>query len=320
MNRLQKKCVVASAGFHLLLCLILLIGPAFVSSKKNADELNNLQPLDFIPLKTVDALMSGGGSPNATPPASMTPPPREATPEPPAPPPQPKPLVKPEPKPEPEPEEPVKEVVKEYKKVVKEAVEEKEAKRPDDESLELSKNKPKKREISTTLVKRKVDSQPDAKAKARARAEADEQAELDRQIQAYNDSRRRAAHAFGNAVSSIGTRVSGSTSIEFKGPGGGGVPYANFNQAVISAYKRAWIVPDGVTDKDATVETIVIIGRDGTVLAARITHRSGISELDRSVQRVLDRVKYAAPLPDDAQEDRREVPINFNATLTPSIG
>ena len=46
MNRMQQKCFVASAGFHLLLVLILLVGPAFLSSKSKSD---NSPILDVIP-------------------------------------------------------------------------------------------------------------------------------------------------------------------------------------------------------------------------------------------------------------------------------
>src|SRR3974390_1694473 len=62
MDRLQKKCVVASTGLHLLLGLILLVGPAFVLSKSKPD---NMPVLDFDPLKTVDDLISSGGGPTA---------------------------------------------------------------------------------------------------------------------------------------------------------------------------------------------------------------------------------------------------------------
>ena len=65
MDRLQKKCFLASTGLHLLLLLILLVGPAFVSSRSKPD---NLPILDFVSLKTVDALISGGGNPDAKPP------------------------------------------------------------------------------------------------------------------------------------------------------------------------------------------------------------------------------------------------------------
>ena len=60
MNRLQKKCFVASAGLHLLLGLILVIGPAFVVSQSKPD---NIPVLDFVPLKTVDALDVGRRGP-----------------------------------------------------------------------------------------------------------------------------------------------------------------------------------------------------------------------------------------------------------------
>src|SRR5437868_14114754 len=91
MNRLQKKCFIASAGMHLLLLLILLIGPAFLSSKNKIEE---MPTIDFIPTKLIDAAFSGGGNPNSrpppAPPAPPTPPQRDTAP--------------PEPKPDPKPE------------------------------------------------------------------------------------------------------------------------------------------------------------------------------------------------------------------------
>ena len=41
MNRLQKKCFIASAGMHLLLVLILIIGPAFLSSKSKIEDIES---------------------------------------------------------------------------------------------------------------------------------------------------------------------------------------------------------------------------------------------------------------------------------------
>ena len=38
MNRLQKKCVIATAGFHLLLLVILFVGPAFFWSREKPDD------------------------------------------------------------------------------------------------------------------------------------------------------------------------------------------------------------------------------------------------------------------------------------------
>src|SRR6185295_1831353 len=65
MNRLEKKCVIASASMHGLLLVIVLVGPAFLSSRKDAAD---MPLLDVIPSRLVDAALSGGGNPNAKPP------------------------------------------------------------------------------------------------------------------------------------------------------------------------------------------------------------------------------------------------------------
>jgi TonB family protein len=285
MNRVQKKCVIASAGFHLSLVLILFVGPGFFSSKSTAPD---LPVLDFVPVKTVDALVSGGGSPLAKPPVAV----EQPKPTPPDPAPQP-----PPPDPKPAPEEP-KEVVKDPTPV-----------KPDTDSLvPTDKPKPRKPEVSTTLVTRKPDADADAKAKAAARS---------KEIAAEN---RRIAKAIGNAVDNIANGVSDGTTIELKGPGGGGIPYANFLQAVKSAYMRALVTPDNLKDESATTTASVTIARDGSVVSAHIIHFSGDDQLDQAVQRTLDRVKYAAPLPDDSTESKRTVEINFNARAKRGFG
>src|SRR5258708_26108377 len=71
MNRLQKKCFIVSAGVHLLLFVILLVGPAFLSSKSHSED---VQALDFYPSKLIDAAFAGGGNRNAKPPAPIQPP------------------------------------------------------------------------------------------------------------------------------------------------------------------------------------------------------------------------------------------------------
>src|ERR1035437_2816296 len=86
MNKLRQKCFVASAGLHLLLVVILVIGPAFLTSKSKVDD---SPVLDVIPGTVIDAAFSGGGNPHGTPP-----PPAPIVPRPPAP-------VQPAPEPEP---------------------------------------------------------------------------------------------------------------------------------------------------------------------------------------------------------------------------
>ena len=277
MDRTQKKCFIASTGVHLLLALILLVGPAFLSSKGQ----DNLPVLDFIPVKTVDALVSGGGNPNAKPPRSFPEPQTQPpTPQPAVPPPVEKPIVKELPK-------------QDEPKPVK----------ADPDSLEPSKERKKMPEVSTTLVTRNKDKAEKTKAEARAREEA----------KTLADARRRLARQIGEAAENIGSEVSSSTSIVLPGPGGGGLPYANFLQAVKSVYDRAWIAPNGAAEGDATVTVSVTIARNGKVISASIINPSGNTAVDRSVQAALDRVRYAAPLPDDAKEDQRTVDIRFNA-------
>src|SRR5512135_383091 len=85
MNRTEKKCLFVSLGFHLLLVVILLVGPAFLTPRSKMDD---LPVIDFIPLRLTDGTTAGGGNPNARPPAPTPPtpaPPAAA----PAPPPQP---------------------------------------------------------------------------------------------------------------------------------------------------------------------------------------------------------------------------------------
>ncbi len=57
MNRLQKKCIIGTVGIHLLLLLILLVGPAFFNREPKTD---NTQILDMIPANLVDAAVNSG--------------------------------------------------------------------------------------------------------------------------------------------------------------------------------------------------------------------------------------------------------------------
>lgn len=301
MNRLQKKCVIAATGFHLLLFCILIVGPAFLSRSDEEKIPDDLQIINFVPVKTTDENVTGGGNPNASVPKGEPNPPVQARPQP-----QPRPTPQP-PTPAPEPVRP--KVVEHHepapapapKSVVKEAKEDK------PERAE-PKPEPHKIHISTRTVNLHSESRSTERQASEARA------------QELADARRQAERQIGNAISGIREGLSGSTTIELRGPGGGGVPYANFLQAVKSVYANAWIVPDGVTDDSATATASVTIARDGSVISARIVKSSGNSLVDRSVRETLDRVKYAAPLPDGAAESQRTVTINFNVKAKQLLG
>jgi TonB family protein len=103
MNRLQKKCAIMTAGFHLLLLVILIVGPGFFAPKQKADD---LQILDVIPPNLIDAAFNRGvRNAQPPPPAPVVTPPQPAQPAP-------QPVVTPPAPPKVEMPEPVKPVVK----------------------------------------------------------------------------------------------------------------------------------------------------------------------------------------------------------------
>jgi TonB family protein len=176
--------------------------------------------------------------------------------------------------------------------------------KPSSDSLEPSRDKKARRvEVTKTLITRRraTSSESKVSADAAARAQAIRQ--------------ERIAREFGQAAQALAGEASSSTKIELPGPGGGGVPYANFTQAIQSVYQRAWrgMVPDSATDRETIAKADVTIARNGKVLTHRITFRSGNSQVDRAVELTLERVTFAAPLPDESKEDERTVTIQFEA-------
>ncbi len=297
MNRMQKKCVIASAGIHVLLVVILFVGPAFLAPKNSP--VPDMPLLDFVPFETVDALVSGGGDPNARPPAAQP----NVRPQLAAPvieTPQPTPVREPEQKQEPEPEP----------EAAPEKSHEVTPEKSTEAALEPTPKARKKPQISLKPVIRKGGS-----GESKAAKEAS-----DRDAREYAEGRQKLARAIGSAANGIPGSIGGSTDVRLFGPGGGGVPYANFLQAVKTVYTRAWVLPDGVTDDNATVAVEVTIGRDGTVLGHRILRSSGNGAVDQSVRATLEAVTYAAPLPRDAKENQRSVSINFNVKAKRLLG
>ncbi len=285
MNRLQKKCVIATAGVHLLLIVILFVGPAFLYSKPKADD---LRVLDVIPANLIDAPFNSGV-------ANAAPPPPAPVVAPPQPPP-PAPVVTPPP-PAPKPEK----------------VEKAEPVKPPDklpsDDLEpivkkTAKSSERKIQINMQLVARvSPRNAADAAAQAEAQAEAREQ--------------QRRAQAIRGALRNLKGNLTSRTTIDM--PGNSSVAYANYATVVKSVYEQAWILPNDVAD-DANTKVSVTIASDGTVISARIITPSGDAGLDASVQRTLERVKFIAPFPEGATEKERTYIINFNPQVKRLLG
>lgn len=290
MNRTQKKCFIASAGFHLSLVVILFVGPAFFSKKNPADD---MPVLDVIPSKAVDAAMSGGGNPNV----KLPPPPAPIEQLPPEP-----------PKPTPQPPEIVKPPVKEIQKPEPQKIEKPEIKPLDSKEINpFADTKKHTIEVSKNLVKR-----PTNKPTTNTSKQVD-----DSQAKAQAQAAQIAAN-LRSAARNLRGGLSSSTTVEIPGPGG--EAYANYEQIVKSIYTQAWIIPDDVTDNEATAKVSIVIARDGTVISARITQGSGNAAADKSVQATLNRIKFVAPFPEGAKDKERKFSLSFNVKAKRLLG
>jgi TonB family protein len=275
MNRLNQKCVIASAGMHVLLALILFACPAFLTTKGRPSDVT---PITFYPSILIEQPFANpGGSPGSRPPAPT-----------PAPPP---PAVKPAPVPPPQPtRETVKEVI---------------PPKTEGESLEVAKQPTKKKlQISLEKVARPPTTKPTS----------NETSTVDTQEQQQREWRQRLANQIGRAANNVKSGTGSATKIEEGfGSGDSGPSYASYGAEVWRVYESAWVRPEDASIEDATVEVSVTIAGDGTVIDKRITKRSGDRAVDASVQRALDRVATVGrSFPEGAKDKQRSYIIPFN--------
>lgn len=296
MNRLQKKCFVASTATHLLLISLLFVSPAFLTKQ---EKFENIQVVTLIPDRLIDEPFVGGGAVNPAPPAPVermeptprppeTPAPTLPEPEPVKPEPQP-PVKKSEPKPEPvepRPQKPVEPLPtpKKTESTVK----------PKTDSTEVTSKKPPARitpsfERATNLIARRNDAAANANA-ARVQAQA-------RQA------------IFNQAVRQLTNSLSSGTEIGIPGPGSGA--YMNYALAIKALFDAAW-QPGDISENSSTVTALVTILKNGTVSGYEIVQKSGNAALDTSVRRALESVPKVPPFPIGAKEDKREFRIHFN--------
>jgi TonB family protein len=276
MDRLQKKCAIGSTGVHLLLGLILFVGPAFLTSSSKPD---NSQILDIVPSILVENAVYGGGNPKAKLAPAILP-----TPTPPAEQPQPKPQIAKVEEPSPPKEQP--------KTTPPE--------QQDADSLELKETK-KKPQISLTPVIRKPTS-----------TKTSNQATTSDNDKQLADRRRKAADMLASAARSLRDDVSSGITLDPTGPGGGGPVYAGYDQFVRSVYWHAWVPPEDTASENAVVKATVTIARDGNVLSFGIINACGDTAVDTSVRRTLERVSFIAPFPEGVKDKQRIYTIKFD--------
>jgi len=77
---------------------------------------------------------------------------------------------------------------------------------------------------------------------------------------------------------------------------------------------QAWH-PGDVTTTNANVASVtsasVVIAKDGRVVSAKIVRLSEDEQMNKSVQAVLDQIKFVQPFESGAEDERRTFTINF---------
>ena len=287
MTRLQKKCLLAAAGTHLLVVVALLCS-GFVRPRPKPDA---TPVIDLITLPTDLATTGETPAPTPPPPAPAQPILTPPTQPPPVPTPEPievKPIVKtPDVEPPDQPE------------------------RPNDPDSDLPKppTKPPKKHhevnvdtshlVTRTAPKVRDTSDDDRKAQQEAREQ-----------QRLQDQRNKAIKSLMHSLSS---GLSSATEVKLP-PGSNSASMANYGSIVRSVYHHAWIAPSNMSGDTAEMTFSVTIARDGSVISAHIESRSGDANVDAAVQRMLDRVVFIQAFPEESTDRERTYHIDFNAT------
>jgi TonB family protein len=285
MSRLQKKCLIAAVGTHLLIVVVVLCS-GFITSQPKPDDSTLLT---MIPTTAIDAAFKSGVKDAQPPPPTPDIKPMEPIPLPPPPQPMVHPVEPPKP-PEPvKPVEPGKPPAKPQPNVIK----------PVDNTPQP------KHEIKPDLnpVVRSKPTVPDTSAADAARDKL---------------AREQRAKELLQIAQNLKKNFTPATVIEM--PGDSSAAYADYGSIVKSKYDAAWTPPDNAADDEANVKVSVTIGSDGTVISAHITNKSGDASVDDSVQRALDRVTFIAPFPEGSTDKQRTYIINFNLKAKRMLG
>ena len=111
------------------------------------------------------------------------------------------------------------------------------------------------------------------------------------------------------ALNKLQTKLSGRTSVNVPL---GRYASANYESLIRRKYMDATIHP-GAISGDPVVRVRLVIARNGTILSARVTGKSGVASWDRSVQKALDRVKFIKPFPESMKGSQQTFNLNFNS-------
>jgi TonB family protein len=305
MITMEQRCLMGSAAAHAGLVIALMV--ASLVATRRAFDPAAMPPIELVSLEGVritDGSGAGGGTPTPPPPA----PPRNAT-RPVDPPVRPtSPPVQEAPKepvrpPATPPAPPRVERAVQVSQDVKKA-------QDVDPSLkgkskpETSKDSDKRsRRIEVAKAAKGPSAEDLAAEKAAAAAEAHRVA-----AQAAQERWRKAV---GGIHSKLSEQLSGETTITVPGPGGGGEVWIGYATYLKSFYEVRWRRPSSLPAPVAYVGVSITVARDGRLLRAELLEKSGIRELDDSVNEVIQRYRRLEPLPPGAMDSERTFRIKF---------
>lgn len=310
MDRTLQRSLVGSSVAHAALLLIVLMVGGLAAKKVIAPD---VPVLEIIPtdMRLTMGEQIGGGTPTPLPVASQErpgPPPAAPVLAPVSPPPQvqpqtpvvpPAPPVQPTAKPAPKVATPKVPVAKDPPPAAKA------------QDVDVTRLVDKKIKVSTapavqvsSAKRKRADDDQRAAAEAAEAASASARARDQRLASA-----RSLANRLSGAVTGVSKNTGTSTKIEMVGPGGAAYgPYYSYLKAFL---KQQWRKPATSSEREAMAEVELSISRDGTVLSAEVTRRSGVAALDASVEELFRRHRKLRPLPEEYDRDKMVVPVRF---------
>lgn len=169
--------------------------------------------------------------------------------------------------------------------------------------------KPKPKPVPPKPKPEKITPKPKPKPKPKIRVNLNSNV---RKPDAQKDAAKRARQAEAKrqtVLNKLQAKLSGRTSVNVPI---GRYASANYESLIRKKYMDATIHP-GAIGGDPVVKVRLVIARNGTVLSARVTGKSGVASWDRSVQKVLDRVKFIKPFPEAMKGSQQTFSLNFNS-------
>ncbi len=183
------------------------------------------------------------------------------------------------------------------------------AKRQEKKKVEISKEVKRRSSDDDKVAReaREAERQAEQEAADRiARAEAWRQA-----INSANRQRSELASRLGSAATDI-SKTAGTT-MEIEMPGSGGQVFADYRSFLARFYKEKWNLnkPGGISAKSAATVVEITVSNPGKLIDYKVTQRSGIPEVDASVERVLKTYQKLMPFPSQSKDDKRTFILRF---------